>query len=288
MKKTTFVIVLLAAIAATGFAQTGIRPILSGQWDVYFNDAEGAAATGRTLEKNVFDVNGVLIFPFADWISLESKGQFQFTGWTEPATSDWFEVTLSAAPIFVFSPFYVILRPGVGIGNGVEITDQNSQAVEISYDMTVDANLETERWYANLTARGSWYRAQETWFVIPAAGVTHTFPGGVRLGTKVFYGYTDDYGNGNAIHSVSDLTTVSFPLGERTRLTVGGSVGWTRTLTTDGAATVLRNDSLDGSVLIGVQFPAAQNIGMRYQLEPIIRRDAGPGLSNTLVLDARL
>lgn len=293
MKRLVLFVLFSVCIVAAAAAQTGIRPILSLQWDAYLNNEARADLTGTWLEKNVFDINGVSIFPFSPGFSLESKVQFQLTRWTPPGPdgsmtleeletsgnigADWWEVTLSAAPILVRAPFYFIVRPGIAIGNGVETTEAGFERVAPSFDLTLDANLETARWFANLTAVGSWLRPQQIWFVIPSAGASVSFNNRMRLGAKLFFSYTSDYGRGTTATNLAGLLSTELPIDDTKNLVLGGSVGWTPA-----------TNALSSSAFVGISFPATETVRMKYQLEPIIRQNAGLGLSNAFVMDARL
>jgi len=293
MKRRLVSIALSLTLTVAAAAQTGIRPILSAQWDAYFNNEERAGLTGTWLERNVFDINGVSIFPFTPGFSLESKVQFQATRWTPPNAdgsmtleeletsgnigSDWWEVTLSVAPILIKAPFYFIVRPGIALGTGVETTDDALDRISPAYDLTIDANLETARVVANLTVAGSWLKPQQVWFVIPSAGASVWLSERVRLGGKLFVSYTSDYGNSTGSTNLAGLMTAELPIDETRNLTVGGTLGWTPA-----------TNAVKGSAFFGISFPAGDSVTMKYQVEPIIRRNAGLGLSNVIVMDARL
>lgn len=298
MKRPLVAIVLIFLTAAV-MAQTGIRPIGSVQWDVYFNSPTRQELTGRTVERNVFDINLVSIFPFTSLFSLELKGQFQATTWVEPGPEatrtlaelvsggligeDWWKLTVSPAAIIVTPPFYFIIRPAVAFGNGLDSTGERI-TVDIAPEGTIDANLETRRWYANATFRGAYYREQGIWFIIPSGGATHLFRNGFRLGGKVFYSFTSNSSGPNTVETteLATLVNTEFPLNERTRLLVGGTLAWTPV---DGN---ISNNDYDGTLYVGISLPATDSVRLKYQLEPIIRGNAGLGLSNVFVMDARL
>ena len=280
MKKSIFVLTLIAFVASVGAAQIGLRNISSISVDLYFNDEDAAAVNGGSLEKIALDLNQVLLFRINDWLSAELKIQRQDD---EPIASaapeGWHETTISIAPIFVVSQYnYIITRYGLGIGTGYERPAGDDQvaldAQGLSHDLTIDANYETARFLANLTLRGSLHPDLNYWFVVPSTGVKYVFPVGLGLSGKYFFSY-----NSQAAISHAFLSEVEFPVGDRVSLKVGGSGNMTPTLPVE--------TRWQYTAITGLSFRITEALGFKYHLEYLGRQNAGPGIRNLLVLDAR-
>ncbi len=281
MKKSIFILTLIVIVAAAGSAQIGLRNISSISVDLYFNDEDAAAANGGSLEKLTLDLNQVVLFRISDWLSAELKIQRQDE---EPIASTvsagWHETTISIAPIFIVSQYnYIITRYGLGIGSGYERPAGDDQvaldARGLSHDLTIDANYETARFLANLTCRGSLHPDLNYWFVVPSTGVKYVFPVGLGLSAKYFFSY-----NSQAAISHAFLSEVEFPVGDRVSLKVGGSGSMTPTLPIE--------TRWQYTAIAGIAFRATEALALKYHVEYLGRQNAGPGIRNLLVLDARL
>ncbi len=280
MKRIVLVLVLTAVIASFGVAQIGIRNISSASADIYFNDDEAAVVNGGRVEKLALDLNQVLLFRITDWLSGEVKIQRQDEEpFASAAPDGWHETTISLAPIFIVTRYnYIIVRYGLGIGTGYErpaggIVDTSS-ARGLSHDLTVDANYETARIFANLTLRGSIYPDLDYWFVLPATGFKYLFPAGFSLGGKYFFSY-----NSNEIMSHAFLGELEYAVTSAIRIKAGGSGSVTPSAPVDSRWSY--------TVLAGADFRVTETLALRYQTEFLGRQNAGPGIRNVLVLDAR-
>jgi hypothetical protein len=280
MKRSIFLFTLFVAVAAAGTAQIGLRNISSLSADLYFNDEEAAVINGGSLEKLSLDLNQVVLFRLTNWLSGEIKIQRQDEEpFASAAPEGWHETTISIAPIFIVSQYnYIIARYGLGIGTGYErpAGDQIELADirGLSHDMTVDANYETARFLASLTFRGSLYPDLNYWFVVPSAGIRYVFPVGMGLSGKYFFSY-----NSQAAVSHAFLSEVEFPVSDRVSLKVGGSGSMTPTRPIE--------TRWQYTAIAGVSYRVTETLGLKYHVEYLGRQNAGPGIRNLVVLDAR-
>jgi hypothetical protein len=284
MKKLIGIVLFVLFLSAGAFAQIGIRNISSAQVDLYFNDQAAAAANGGAVEKLALDINQVVLFPVTGWLSGELKIQRQDEIPVSTTGTGWRETTVSMAPIFIVSPYnYIIVRYGLGIGTGYERPAGGPQTtddeVRLSHDLTIDANHETARFFANLTLRGSFYGypdpIDDYWFVLPAAGVKYFMPSGLGLGGKYFFSY-------NSLRATSHafLGEVEYRLQNGMVLRAGGSVTY--------YPDEVRENRWNYTGLAGASFAITETARIRYQAEYLGRQSAGPGLRNILVLDFRI
>lgn len=246
---------IFLVVQIAGWAQIGIRNISSAQVDTYF---DGTVAV---------EINQVLLFPVVDWLSGEVKVQRQ----DSPVLG---ETTISIAPIFLpGNGVYIIARYGLGIGAGAENADDGGDTeTSISHDATVDFNYESSTIYLNAAIRGSFYPADNYWFVLPTIAGRILLTQNVGVLGRYFFSY-----NSLAATSHAVLTEAEFSLSDRIRLTAGASGGLT-----------LGNGSLEweASGLGGVDFRIQPQLVLSYQLEYLGRIGRDDGLRNVLVLDA--
>lgn len=134
MKRSILVLLVTATLAGAASAQIGFRNISSVSVDYYF---DGAIAN---------DVNQVFLLTFLDWLAAEFKIQREDTATIH-------ETRGAVAPIFIVPPYYFIVRYGIGYGSEAD-PDSDPQ---ISHEATIDANLETASYLANITFRASFY-----------------------------------------------------------------------------------------------------------------------------------
>lgn len=262
-------VVLLAA--GTAFAQLEIRNISSVSVDANF---DGTYA---------IDINQVALFGLTDWLSGEIKLQRQDT----PVLH---ETTISLAPVFVVGDrTYHIVRYGLGIGTGAEeLNDAAGDQREFSHDLTVDANYETPRLYANLGARGSYYPAKDYWFVMPTAAVKVPLPASFDILGRYFFSYNSEEALGNAL-----LVESSYQLADRFRIKAGAT-GTLDLRRPPGRPSADRLSEWELTGITGFTFQIRPTLALRYHLEYLGRLNLRSGLStdnadgirNILVLDA--
>ncbi len=244
-------------------AQVGIRNISSVGVDANF---DGTLA---------LDINQVVLFPVVSWLSGEVKVQRQDT----PVLR---ETTISVAPIFIVGrSSYYIVRYGLGIGDGPAEAVEGDDGRSISHELTVDANYETEAIYANLAVRGSYYPADEYWFVLPTAAAR--FPLGARASLlgRYFFSY-----NSTAAASHALLADLGYGLTERVSVKVGlsGSVELTRE---PGAGEGdPRRGEWELTGITGLTYAVTPALSLRYHLEYLGRFGEADGIRNIVVLDA--
>jgi len=151
-KHALLAIGLLVLVLIGANAQVDIRNISSVAVDANFDSTVA------------LDINQVVLFDVTNWMSGELKLQRQDT----PVLH---ETTISVAPIFILNSFnYLIVRYGLGIGSGADQSARataESDARNLSHDLTIDANYEAPGIYANIAARGSFYPDDDYWFVLP-------------------------------------------------------------------------------------------------------------------------
>jgi hypothetical protein len=279
MKRATLLLAVAIFVAGSGWAQIGIRNISSVSVDLFFNDAEAAAASGGSVEKLMLDINQVILFRVADWLSAELKVQRQDEEpFASPAPQGWHETTVSIAPVFIVSPYnYIIARYGLGIGTGYERPAgdvQSRDARGLSHDLTIDANYETARLLANLTLRGSWYPDLDYWFVVPSTGLRVNLQNGLGISGRYFLSY-----NSQETVSHAFVTELEVPVSDKVSLKFGGSGSVSPSLPAE------TRWGYTGIAGMGVWITEA--LGLRYHFEYLGRQNAGPGIRNLLVLDAR-
>lgn len=272
MKRIILVVVAALAAAGTAGAQLEIRNISSVAVDANF---DGTFA---------LDINQVALFGLTDWLSGEVKLQRQDT----PVLH---ETTISLAPVFIVGErTYHIVRYGLGVGTGAEESGTGAgDQREFSHDLTIDANYETPRLYANLGARGSYYPSKDYWFVMPTAAVKLPLPASFDILGRYFFSYNSEEAMGNAI-----LVESSFQLADRFRLKAGAT-GTLDLRRPPGRPDEDRLSEWELTGITGFTFQIRPTLALRYHLEYLGRfdvrdgartTDSADGIRNILVLDA--
>lgn len=256
-------LVALLAVATTAPAQIDIRNISSVSVDAFFD---------QTL---ALDVNQVVLFDIASWLSGEVKVQRQ----DSPVLH---ETTLSVAPIFIVSNYnYIIVRYGLGIGTGAEESADTSAQIDsrsFSHDLTVDANYETPSIYANIALRGSYYPDDDYWFVLPSAGIRVPLADRLSILGRYFFSYNSEQAISNAV-----LTEGYLELTDRLQLKAGGTASLDLS---QPAGDAVRERAWEFSGITGLSYRVRPTLSLRYHLEYLGRLNRPDGIRNILVLDA--
>lgn len=249
MKRSILVLLVTATLAGAASAQIGFRNISSVSVDYYF---DGAIAN---------DVNQVFLLTFLDWLAAEFKIQREDTATIH-------ETRGAVAPIFIVPPYYFIVRYGIGYGSEAD-PDSDPQ---ISHEATIDANLETASYLANITFRASFYPGGY-YFFIPSVGGKFITPIGLGVMARYFYSY-NSYGASS--HAV--LSELDYPVSDAVSIKAGGSATFNLGET---------EPPMEFTVIAGISFTFVPGLTLRYHFEYLGRQLRKDGIRNILVLDAR-
>ncbi|MFW5683697.1 MAG: hypothetical protein ACOC1I_02490 [Spirochaetota bacterium] len=264
MKRILLALVLVVFTLTGAWAQLGIRNISSVGVDA---DFDGSLA---------LDINQVVLFDLVDWLSGEVSLQRQ-------DSSTLRETTISVAPIFIVSDYnYIIVRYGLGIGAGNEGLDSSEAqgSADLSHDLTIDGNYETATMYANIAVRGSYYPADNYWFVLPTVAGRLQITERTGVLGRYFFSYNSEQAVSNAV-----IAELSYRFTDR----LSGKAGATGSLDlhrAPGDPSTGAPPEWELTGIAGVSFQVRPGLALRYHLEYLGRLDGTDGIRNILVLDA--